>query len=171
MRQQFPNFFEGDQIEFMTKGNMIPVEDSVATVTKVDGPDGKGGNMGDGSGSLTDIILTLDKPIPEEVKVNQHVVENITYTPEVSIHDNIFKETPTRGILVTTRKPIVIENNTFDGMGMAGIYISNDAQGWYESGPTRDVTIRNNTFTRGKAQDNLCGSDEIPKCIDNADGT
>lgn len=148
----FPNFFEGDQIEFMTKGNMIPVEDSVATVTKVDGPDGKGGNMGDGSGSLTDIILTLDKPIPEEVKVNQHVVENITYTPEVSIHDNIFKETPTRGILVTTRKPIVIENNTFDGMGMAGIYISNDAQGWYESGPTRDVTIRNNTFTRGKAQ-------------------
>ena len=88
----FPNFFEGDQIEFMTKGNMIPVEDSVATVTKVDGPDGKGGNMGDGSGSLTDIILTLDKPIPEEVKVNQHVVENITYTPEVSIHDNIFSK-------------------------------------------------------------------------------
>ena len=134
----------------MTKGNMIPVEDSVATVTKVDGPDGKGGNMGDGSGSLTDIILTLDKPIPEEVKVNQHVVENITYTPEVSIHDNIFKETPTRGILVTTRKPIVIENNTFDGMGMAGIYISNDAQGWYESGPTRDVTIRNNTLPEEK---------------------
>ena len=140
----------------MTKGNMIPVEDSVATVTKVDGPDGKGGNMGDGSGSLTDIILTLDKPIPEEVKVNQHVVENITYTPEVSIHDNIFKETPTRGILVTTRKPIVIENNTFDGMGMAGIYISNDAQGWYESGPTRDVTIRNNTFTTGKPECTGC---------------
>ena len=35
---------------------------------------------------------------------------------------------------------------------MAGIYISDDAQGWYESGPVRDVTIRNNTFTRGNAQ-------------------
>lgn len=76
------------------------------------------------------------------------MVENITYTPEVKIHDNVFKETPTRGILVTTRKKVTIENNLFDGMGMAGICISNDAQSWYESGPTRDVTIRGNTLRR-----------------------
>ena len=131
----------------MTKGNMITVENSVRTVTKVDGPDGMGGNMGEGSGSLTTIKLTLDKAIPADVQVNQHVVENITYTPAVNISNCEFKEVPTRGILVTTRKPIVIENNTFDGMSMAGIYISDDAQGWYESGPVRDVTIRNNTFT------------------------
>jgi len=31
-------------------------------------------------------------------------------------------------------------------MGMAAIYISNDAQGWYESGRTTDVTIKGNTF-------------------------
>lgn len=148
----FPNFFEGDEIEFMTKGNMITVEDSVRTVTKVDGPDGMGGNMGDGSGSLTTIKLTLNEAVPSDVQVNQHVVENITYTPTVNITNCEFKEVPTRGILVTTRKPIVIENNTFDGMNMAGIYISDDAQGWYESGPVRDVTIRNNTFTRGNAQ-------------------
>lgn len=148
----FPNFFEGDEIEFMTKGNMITVEDSVRTVTKVDGPDGMGGNMGDGSGSLTTIKLTLNEAVPSDVQVNQHVVENITYTPTVNITNCEFKEVPTRGILVTTRKPIVIENNTFDGMSMAGIYISDDAQGWYESGPVRDVTIRNNTFTRGNAQ-------------------
>lgn len=148
----FPNFFKGDEIEFMTKGNMITVENSVRTVTKVDGPDGMGGNMGEGSGSLTTINLTLDKAIPADVQVNQHVVENITYTPAVNISNCEFKEVPTRGILVTTRKPIVIENNTFDGMSMAGIYISDDAQGWYESGPVRDVTIRNNTFTRGNAQ-------------------
>ena len=148
----FPNFFKGDEIEFMTKGNMITVENSVRTVTKVDGPDGMGGNMGEGSGSLTTIKLTLDKAIPADVQVNQHVVENITYTPAVNISNCEFKEVPTRGILVTTRKPIVIENNTFDGMSMAGIYISDDAQGWYESGPVRDVTIRNNTFTRGNAQ-------------------
>ena len=110
--------------------------------------------MGAGSGSLTDIVLTLDSAIPSAVAVNSHVVENITYTPEVNIHDNVFKETPTRGILVTTRKKVTIENNLFDGMGMAGIYISNDAQSWYESGPTRDVTIRGNTFRRS-------GSDAI----------
>ena len=68
----FPNFFEGDEIEFMTKGNMITVENSVRTVTKVDGPDGMGGNMGEGSGSLTTIKLTLDKAIPADVQVNQH---------------------------------------------------------------------------------------------------
>ena len=150
----FPSFFVGDQVEFMTKGDMLPVSDSVRTVTAVDGPDGQGGDMGTGSGSLTDIVLTLDSAIPSAVAVNSHVVENITYTPEVNIHDNVFKETPTRGILVTTRKKVTIENNLFDGMGMAGIYISNDAQSWYESGPTRDVTIRGNTFRRS-------GSDAI----------
>lgn len=150
----FPSFFVGDQVEFMTKGDMLPVSDSVRTVTAVDGPDGQGGDMGAGSGSLTDIVLTLDSAIPSAVAVNSHVVENITYTPEVNIHGNVFKETPTRGILVTTRKKVTIENNLFDGMGMAGIYISNDAQSWYESGPTRDVTIRGNTFRRS-------GSDAI----------
>lgn len=30
----------------MTKGNMITVENSVRTVTKVDGPDGMGGKYG-----------------------------------------------------------------------------------------------------------------------------
>ncbi|MDT3766658.1 right-handed parallel beta-helix repeat-containing protein [Gleimia hominis] len=148
----FPSFFVGDQVEFMTQGNMIPVRDSVRTVVAVDGPDGQGGNLGQGSGSLTDTILTFDKPIPQEIAVNEHVVENITYTPNVTIKNNVFKETPTRGILVTTRGKVLIEDNLFDGMGMAGIYISNDAQGWYESGPTRDVTIRANTFQRSGAQ-------------------
>lgn len=144
----FPQFFVGDEVEFMTQGNMIAVEDSVAKITAVEGPTGDAGAGESGSGSLTEIIITLDKNMPKEIQAGTHVVENITYTPSVSIKDNIFKETPTRGILCTTRKPVVIEDNIFDGMGMASIYISNDAQGWYESGPTRDVTIKNNVFTR-----------------------
>lgn len=149
----FPNYFIGDQVEFSTKGNMITVPDSVRTVIAVDGPDGKGGNQGHGSGNLTDIILTFDKDIPAQIGVNgTHVVENITYTPEVEISHNVFTATPTRGILVTTRKKVIIENNLFDGIGMAGIYISNDAQGWYESGPVRNLTIRNNTFLNGSSQ-------------------
>ena len=46
-----------------------------------------------GRAALTDIVLTLDSAIPSAVAVNSHVVENITYTPEVNIHDNVFKET------------------------------------------------------------------------------
>ncbi len=143
----FPNFFVGDTVEFTKMSTLLPVENSTAKVVKVDGPDGEGGKGS--SNSLTDIIVTLDKEIPG-IQANQHAIENITYTPEVHIHDNVFKETPTRGILVTTRKPVLIENNTFDGMGMSSIFISNDAQNWRESGRTENVTIKNNVFTRGK---------------------
>lgn len=149
----FPNYFIGDQVEFSTRGNMVTVADSVRKVIAVDGPDGMGGAMGSGSGNLTDIILTFDKDIPAQIGANgTHVVENITYTPEVEISGNVFTATPTRGMLVTTRRKVLIENNTFDGIGMAGIYISNDAQGWYESGPVRSLTIRNNTFLNGSSQ-------------------
>lgn len=144
----FPNFFVGDQVEFMTQGDMIPVENSTATVTEVSGPTGEDGAAESGTGSLTDIIITLDKDMPEVIGAGTHVVENITYTPSVVIENNVFKETPTRGILVTTRKKVEIRGNEFDGMGMAAIYISNDAQGWYESGPVRDVVIEDNVFRR-----------------------
>lgn len=141
----FPNYYKGDQVEFSTLGNMVQVSENgkpvVRTVTEVDGSDGKG-SLND----LTKIKLTFDQVIPEEVKVNQHAIENITYTPNVNIHDNIFKETPTRGVLCTMRGKVEITDNVFDHMGMAAIYISNDAQSWYESGRTTDVTISGNTF-------------------------
>lgn len=140
----FPQFYIGDEVQFFTKTTMLPVEDSIAKVIDVEGPSGTSSE-----GSLTDIIVTLDKDIPDEVLAgNTHVVENITYTPEVEITNNRFMETPTRGILVTTRKPVLIENNYFDGMGMSSIFISSDAHQWYESGPTNDVIIRNNIFDR-----------------------
>ena len=140
----FPTFFEGDKVEFFTKSNMIGVENSVNKVVSVNGPDGKGGK-GD-LNDLNKIKLTLENEIPTSVTTDAYVVENITYTPSVYIADNYFTSVPTRGILVTTRKEVVIENNIFDGMGMASIYISSDAQSWYESGPAKDVTIKNNEF-------------------------
>lgn len=149
----FPNYFVGDEIEFSTKGNLIPVGSETYTVTAVDGPDGLGGTMGAGSASLNQIVLTLDKDIPAEVAANTHLAENITYTPDVIIANNVFDASPTRGILCTTRGKVLIENNVFDRMNMAGIYISCDGQGWYESGRSTDVTIRNNSFIRGNAQD------------------
>lgn len=75
-----------------------------------------------------------------------YVAENVSYTAEVVISGNHMKSIPTRGILCTTRKPVVIEDNVFDNMTMANIYLSNDADYWYESGPIRNMTIRNNQF-------------------------
>lgn len=148
----FPNYFVGDKVEFFQKSNLLQATSGQYTVTAVDGPDGRGGSMGEGSGSLTKIILTFEEALPEEVRANSCVAENVTYTPSVYIHDNVFKETPTRGVLVTTRGKVRIENNMFDGMGMAAIFISDDNNSWYESGHVEDVTISGNVFKRGAAQ-------------------
>ena len=151
----FPNFFVGDEIQFVEKSNMCPVENFTAKVTEIDGPDGTGGRHS--NGSLTDITLTLDKEIPAGIpgtvsgNTSQYVIENITYTPSVVIQNNIFKRVPTRGILCTTSRPVVIKDNVFDGMGMASIFLESNSTSWYESGGVRDMTIEGNTFIRSTA--------------------
>lgn len=78
-----------------------------------------------------------------------------SWTPSVTIRDCRFERTNTRGLLITTRRKVLIENNTFYRTGMHAILIADDASGWYESGPVQDVTIRNNTFEE-------CGYNQAP---------
>jgi hypothetical protein len=48
--------------------------------------------------------------VPVELREG-NAIENITWTPEVEIRNNFFARIPTRGVLVTTRRKVVIENN------------------------------------------------------------
>jgi hypothetical protein len=139
----FPQFYPGDEVEFVDKLTMFPLEDGRAVVTAVDGPSGM-----DHTKPLTTMTVTFDRPLPDSVEIGGTVAENTTYTPSVVISGNVFRNVPTRGVLVTTRKPVLITGNRFDAMSMASIYISSDAYQWYESGPVTDVTIRGNEFTR-----------------------
>ncbi|MEV0808958.1 DUF1349 domain-containing protein [Micromonospora sp. NPDC050200] len=139
----FPQFHPGDQVEFVEKRTMSAVPGGTATVRSVDGPSGQ-----DHDKPLTTMTVTFDRAIPDIVGAGGFVVENTTYTPSARIAGNTFRNVPTRGILVTTRRPVVIEDNVFDGMSMASVFISSDAYQWYESGPVRDVRIRRNTFLR-----------------------
>lgn len=92
-------------------------------------------------------VLELDKPLPNNLDINADlVVENVTWTPEVEITGNYFARIPTRGILLTTRRKSIIENNTFFRLPMAAILVADDASSWYESGPVRDLSIKNNVF-------------------------
>lgn len=92
-------------------------------------------------------LLTLDRPVADNVRrADNVVVENVTWTPEVYIARNYFSRVPTRGILVTTRRRVVIEDNVFYRLPMSAILVSDDARSWYESGPAHDVTIRGNEF-------------------------
>ena len=138
----FPQFQPRDEVQLVTKQTMLPVGGK-AIVTAVDGPSGT-----DHAKSLTDMTITLDRPVPDGVTIGGSVVENLTYTPSVLISGNTFRNVPTRGVLVTTPRPVLIENNRFDGMTMPSIYISADAYQWYESGAVDDVTIRRNSFIR-----------------------
>ncbi|WP_406379596.1 DUF1349 domain-containing protein [Streptomyces sp. NBC_01618] len=139
----FPQFHPRDSVEIVDKRTMAPVPGVTAKVVSVDGPSGT-----DHDKSLTSMTVTFDKAIPDTVTAGNFVVENTTYTPTVDISGNTFRNIPTRGVLVTSRKPVVIKDNVFDGMQMSSIFISSDAYQWYESGPVNDVLISHNTFKR-----------------------
>lgn len=142
----FQQYYIGDEVVFAARDGLTPLngKEEIFTVIDVinpfeDGLDGK--NM----------IITFDKKLPDNItdKIGsepKYVAENITYTPTVNIKNNTFQTIPTRGILCSTRKPVVIENNIFKNMTMQTIFLSNDSNAWYESGPITDMTIRNNTF-------------------------
>ncbi|GAA3989100.1 right-handed parallel beta-helix repeat-containing protein [Mucilaginibacter dorajii] len=100
-----------------------------------------------------DILLTLKNPVTEKPEATD-VVENITWTPEVWIHHNTIAQIPTRGVLVTTRRKTVIENNVFLHTHNSAISVADDAASWYESGMVNNMLIRNNKF-------NLCGEPAI----------
>lgn len=139
----FPQFYPGDEVEIVDKETMAPVPGPRARVVSVDGPSGQ-----DHDKPLTTMTVTFDRAVPDTVTAGNFVVENTTYTPSVTVTGNTFRNIPTRGILVTTRRPVVIKDNVFDGMTMASVFISSDAYQWYESGPVKDVLISRNTFLR-----------------------
>ncbi|MBO9619918.1 MAG: right-handed parallel beta-helix repeat-containing protein [Niabella sp.] len=92
-----------------------------------------------------EMLVELQKPVGTALKAGD-ALENITWTPALTIRNSRFEGTISRGTLVTTRRKVLIENNVYYRTGMHAILIEDDASGWYESGPVTDVTIRNNQF-------------------------
>lgn len=92
-----------------------------------------------------EFLLNFSNPMPDDMQTGD-VVENITATPQVSIHHNTIEKIPTRGILVTTPRKVIIENNIINQTHNSAIMINDDASSWYESGAVKDVTIKNNTL-------------------------
>ena len=94
--------------------------------------------------SPAEIEILFEENVPDEIKVG-NALENVTWTPDVVIKNSYFGSNRARGILVSTPGEVVIENNIFESSGSA-ILIPGDANGWYESGAVKNVTIRNNLF-------------------------
>jgi hypothetical protein len=127
----FEAFFQGDSVSFVHPKTLEYFGDNVVASASLI--------------SHNEMILHFNKPLPEETAVGD-CLENISWTPALTVRNSVFESVNTRGILVTTRKKVVIENNLFYRTGMHAILIANDALSWYESGPVQDVLIRNNRF-------------------------
>ncbi len=142
----FPQYHVGDEVAFFTRDTLESTDnETLYTVEEIVSNPGEQGN------DLRTMVIRFKEPLPENLmdKIGsqpKYVAENVTYAPEVTIRGCSFQNVPTRGILCTTRNKVLIEDNTFHAMTMATIYLSNDSDEWYESGPIRDMTIRNNTF-------------------------
>lgn len=91
------------------------------------------------------MLLTMEHPLPDDIH-EKDALENITWTPEAEITGNTVMRVPTRGFLITTRRKVLVEDNCFYRTRMSAILVENDAKGWFESGPVRDLTIRDNRF-------------------------
>lgn len=157
-RQQggFPQYYKGDKVTFYRRDTLLnDFESDEFTVEKAIHP-------GEEENDLKTMIVTFKEKLPEHIdsKLNGEglfVAENTTYTPSVSIINNVFEEIPTRGVLTSTGKEVVIKGNKFINMTMDSIFISNDSQDWYESGPVNNMHITENTFYVAKG-----GYDGLP---------
>lgn len=130
----------GDSIEIVDRMTLLPV--ACGRVEAVEQIDSYRYRLDTGSCRLQ---------LPADGDIGRYAVENITRTPEVEITGNFFARTPTRGILLTTRRRSLIAGNTFFRIPMAAILVSDDARSWWESGPVHDLTIRDNRFVECQA--------------------
>lgn len=127
----FDAFFAGDSIAFINPKTLLPSGTAKLKSAKLI--------------NKREMEIEVEGTMPSFV-VAGLCIENLTWTPEVIIRNSRFERTNTRGLLITTRRKVIIQNNTFYRTGMFPILIADDAASWFESGAVQDVSIRNNVF-------------------------
>jgi len=127
----FEAFFAGDSIAFINPKTLMPLGTAKLKAAKLI--------------NRREMEVEAEGILPSFVHADL-CIENLTWTPEVMISNSRFERTNTRGLLITTRRKVLIENNVFYHTGMYPILIADDASSWFESGAVQDVTIRNNIF-------------------------
>lgn len=127
---------KGDEIAFIDRNNMSRIASFKVNSYNLENRD--------------TFTLDFEDELPEYILklVNSGAValENLTNTAEVVCTKNRFGSCRARGMLISTPKPVLIENNYFESSGSA-ILVAGDANNWFESGECNEVVIRNNTFT------------------------
>jgi len=126
----FRNFLEGEFIEFINGQTLVPIyKDRIRKVEQI---------------NLYNIKLTLQNPVISTIRKDVDVVENVSKTARLVVKNNYFYNIISRGVLATTRKKVVIKNNTFKDIGGNALLIADDCNFWYESGRAGMIIFKNN---------------------------
>jgi hypothetical protein len=133
----FAAFAPGDEVAVMSRANLRELPGNPRRKVVAIEP-----KAGDSSGK--EWLLTLDGPAPAFGP--NDVIDNVTCYPDLVAKNNHVEMASCRGFLITTRGKVSVEGNTFHRCAMPGILVEDDANGWFESGPIRDLTIRGNRF-------------------------
>lgn len=142
----FNPYIEGDEIEFICGNTLLPYYETV--VTKVT--------------QLNDTDFRIEtESVPDSILGDNDVIENTTRTAELLVENNIFEGIPSRAILCTTRKDVVIKGNTFKNMGGPAICVADDANFWFESGRGGNIYFENNKIYNLGARELDKGCDVI----------
>ena len=130
-QQQGFDFAEkGDTLRFINKTNLLT--EGIGVVKRID------------MANENYYTIAFENELPDFGNKNI-ALENMTWMPSLAVENCTVKQNRARSLLISTSKPVLIENNYFASM-MAGIRICGDANYWYESGPVSNVVIRGNTF-------------------------
>ena len=150
----FQAFGVGDGIEFIRWDTLQPYASAMVTSYE---------KIND-----TDIRVFADF-IPDDVIAGRDVIENVSYTPDLTVRDCDFGPTCGRGILCTTRGEVIIENNRFRKLWGPALLIEDDCNFWFESGLTRNINFINNEVDFCNYASNCPGNPVIqftPKIMD-----
>lgn len=141
----------GDLVQLYYRTNLQKIANPLKVVAAVDDIENK------------TVLLEFSENLPDDITSKAYgqsnvVVENISYCPSVEISNCKFNAIPTRAILCSTSNQVKIHNNIFDNVTMASVFISNDANDWYESGPVSDFEIYDNVFNLNKSDKCRCAN-------------
>ncbi len=94
------------------------------------------------------MTVTFKEPLPQSMRLGD-VLDNETTQPNVVMRGCYVGKNRARGTLFKIKGKVLIEDNVFHSSGSA-IQIRGGVDGWYESGPVCDITIRKNRFENCK---------------------
>ena len=132
---------EGDEVQFVESEKMELVSNHTNTIKSIKAFD-KPTEFG-----AKEFEIAFTALLPAEIsEEGKYGVENLTWTPEVIFSDNTIRNNRARGTLFSTPRSVVCENNLFDHTHGTAILLCGDCNGWFETGPCKDVLIKNNRF-------------------------